>query len=266
MVGEEMMVTEGDPVHLLAVVGSRRRSYYVWARSGSIYHTIAGVVRGSRLVGAPWGSVIKTRIGRIYVLRPSLVDLMEGFYKRATQVIYPKDLGFIQLLAGLRRGMTVAEAGMGSGFLTTVLALAVCPGGRVYTMDVKRDNIGDAMRNLALAGVPEGCVEPIEGDIRVDKIPATVDAVFLDMPDPWAALGNVYNSLRPTGILVAFVPTFNQVDRLVASLDPDKWVLTYAGELIEREVEAVPGAVRPGVRMIGFTGFIVAARRVSGSQ
>lgn len=256
-------IGEGDLVHMAVVSGSKRRSYYVQARKGLVYHTIAGIVRGDRIVGSAWGSVIETRLGRIHLLKPTLAEVMEGFYRRATQVIYPKDLGLIQLLAGLRRGMRVIEAGTGSGFLTTVLAAAVCPGGKVYTLDLKRENLEEARRNLELAGIPEGCVELVEGDVRSHTLPQGLDAGFLDMPDPWAALDNLYNSLNPSAPLVVFVPTYNQVDKLLSRMDKEKWVVTYAGEILERRLEPTPGAVRPEVKMIGFTGFIILLRRLA---
>ncbi len=256
-------IREGDLVHMAAVSGSKRRSYYVQARRKLVYYTIAGIVRGDKLVGATWGSVIETRLGRIHLLKPTLAEVMEGFYRRATQVIYPKDLGFIQLLAGLRRGMRVVEAGTGSGFLTTILAIAVCPGGKVYTLDLKRENLEEARRNLELAGVSGGCVEFIEGDVRSHRLPQGLDAGFLDMPDPWAALDNLYSSLKPSAPLLVFVPTYNQVDKLLSRIDNWRWAVTYAGEILERRLEPVPGAVRPEVRMIGFTGFILLLRRLA---
>ncbi len=256
-------VGEGDLVHLVAVSGSRRRSYYIVARRGSLYHTIAGVVRGDSLIGLGWGSRIETRIGYIAVVKPTIIEVMEGFYRRATQVIYPKDLGYMQLLAGLRRGMHVLEAGTGSGFLTTILAVSVCPEGLVYTMDQRRESLDNAKRNLEAAGIGTSCVKMVKGDVRTDMLPQGLDAAFLDMPDPWNALENIHASLKPSAPLIVFLPTFNQVDRLIREAEAGgKWLVYYSGELLERRLEPVPGAVRPEVRMIGFTGFIVALRRL----
>ncbi|MCE4602222.1 MAG: protein methyltransferase, partial [Desulfurococcales archaeon] len=86
---------------------------------------------------------------------------------------------------------------------------------------------------------------------------------FLDMPDPWAALDNLYSSLKPSAPLLVFVPTYNQVDKLLSRIDNWRWAVTYAGEILERRLEPVPGAVRPEVRMIGFTGFILLLRRLA---
>jgi len=255
---------EGCPAVLVAEsVSGERRSYYVVLRRGQVYQTIAGVVRAQRVFEAGWGAVFEGRLGRVTVAPPTITELMEHFYERRTQVVYPKDSGFIALLAGLAPGHVVFEAGTGSGFLTTVLALHVCPGGRVVSVEARRENLEAARRNLELAGLA-GCVELRLGDARSGgtlKPGDAFDAVVLDMPDPWAALEALRPRLPPGAPAVAFVPTFNQVERLAEwSWRGAPYTLQAVYEVGAREVEAVPGAVRPSPRSTPFTGFIVLLR------
>ena len=257
-------VPEGSPVLLIVVAGERVRHYYVWARRGKLYSTIAGVVRGDEIVGAEWGSSIELAGGaRAYILKPTLSQLMEEFYERVTQVIYPKDLGYIVLRAGIARGSRVLEGGTGSGFLTTVLALTVCPEGKVYTYDVKEDNLRVAARNLRLAGLLSDCVEFRLGDVRRGVELTGLDAVFLDIPDPWEALGALRDSVKLGSPAVVFLPTMTQLDKLL-SLKPGGWIVESAHEIMLRDIEMVAGAVRPSPRMIGHTGYIIVLRRVTG--
>ncbi len=250
-------------MHLLAVQGpEKRRSYYIRLQENAVYSTIAGPVRAERIIEAGYGGSISLPAGRVYVLKPTLSELMEHFYQRETQVIYPKDSGLIALLAGLKPGMTVVEAGVGSGFLTTVLASHVCPTGMVLGYEVRRRNIEAARRNLELAGLSE-CVEVRHGDIREARLePNSVDAGFLDMPDPWEALDVLWPALKPSSPLVVFLPTYNQVEKLAARIRDDRWAVQTALETMMRYLELVPGAVRPSTRTIGFTGFILVLRRV----
>ena len=254
---------EGCPAVLIAEAATgERRSYYVVLRKGQVYQTIAGVVRAQKVMEGGWGAVFQGRLGRVTVAPPTVTELMEHYYERRTQVVYPKDSGLIALLAGLAPGHVVFEAGTGSGFLTTVLALHVCPPGRVVTVEARRDNLEAARRNLELAGLA-GCVELRHGDARTGealKPGDRFDAVVLDMPDPWAALETLHPHLSPGAPAVVFVPTYNQVEKLAAWTANVPYALQAVYEVTAREIEAVPGATRPSPRTLPFTGFIALLR------
>lgn len=242
--------------------GERRRQYYIRLARGRVYATIAGHVKSESIIGRMVGESIDLPLGRAYILAPTLTELMENFYERRTQVVYPKDSGFIALIAGLRPGMRVVEAGVGSGFLTTVAAVHVCPDGRVYGFDVRRDYLEAARANLEMAGLLD-CVNLELGDVRRGVGLKDLDAALLDLPDPWEALRGIAPSLKPGAPVAVFMPTYNQVEKLAAWVGGSRdYVLQGVYETLMREIEATPGAVRPSPRMVGFTGFIALVRRV----
>jgi len=255
---------EGCPAVVIAESNDgERRVYYVKVRRGQAVTTIAGIARISRLASEGWGSYVETRLGRIALVPPSTAQLMEGFYERRTQVIYPKDLGLIVLLAELRPGAKVLEAGTGSGFLTTAAALAVCPEGRVFSFDIRNENLESSRRNLEMAGLAD-CVELRLGDVRnpetVNDLPQ-LDSALLDLPDPWDALEAISRRLKPGSPLVAFLPTFNQVEKL--ALKAGKcWIVEDAIETMARRVDIRRGATRPSQWIAGFTGYIVVLRKL----
>ena len=67
---------------------------------------------------------------------------------RKTQIVYPKDLGYIAIRTGLKSGSNVLEIGTGSASLTTFFASLVGPSGHVFTYDVNEEFMEIARKNL----------------------------------------------------------------------------------------------------------------------
>ena len=249
-------------MRLLAVDDrGRRRVYSVRVRPGGVYSTIAGPVRGRDILEAGPGGVVRSLRGRVYVLAPTWLDMLEGWGERRTQVVYPKDAAYIGVRLGLRSGSTVLEAGLGSGFLTSVLLALVCPGGRLVGFELREEHLEAAVRNVGLAGFSE-CLDARLGDVAGAELGEEIlDAAVLDLPDPWRVLPAVRPWLKPGRPAAVFLPTSSQVDRLLASLG-EGWVVEGVEEILRREWEPSPGALRPSPRMIGHTGFMVFLRAV----
>ncbi len=75
------------------------------------FHTHVGVINHKDVVGKEYGSTIKTNKGKyIYLLEPTIHDyIMKS--QRSTQIVYPKDLGYIAARTGLQSGQKVVEIG-----------------------------------------------------------------------------------------------------------------------------------------------------------
>lgn len=255
------IIRDGDLVVVAIVRDVSTRTYYFRIRSGNVYSTIAGILRGSDVVGRVYGECLELVEGEACLLKPTLRELMENFYERITQVVYPKDAGVISFELGLKPGMRVLEGGTGSGFLTSELARIVCPNGRVYSYDVRRESLEVADRNLRLSGLRD-CVELKLGDVRMGVEERDLDAAVLDIPDPWEALEPLWVSVKPAAPLVAFIPTLNQIIKLVERLSKTKrWILLKIVEVNERDMDFSVEAVRPS-RASTFTGYIAVLRKV----
>ena len=80
-------------------------------------HTHRGIIKHNDCIGGVWGREMKTHLGYPFLLLdPSTADLIQDI-KRTTQIIFPKDVGYILLKLAIQPGVTVLEAGTGSGRL-----------------------------------------------------------------------------------------------------------------------------------------------------
>ncbi len=251
------IINEGD---WILVYLDEKRKFLVSVKKGEVFGSDKGILKLDEVIGLPYGSKVKLSTGYdAYILRPLFYDYFLR-YKRVTQVIYPKDLGFIIFISGVSSGSRVLEAGIGTGFLTTTLAHIVKPNGKVYAYDVREDILEVAKRNLKLSGLLK-YVELKHGDVRLKVNEKNLDAAFLDIPDPWNALDNIYSALKPSSPVIAFLPTINQVEKLVNAMKRHEGFIDInAIEIMIRDYIVKEGATRPRTTMIAHTGYIVYAR------
>ncbi|NPA96905.1 MAG: tRNA (adenine-N1)-methyltransferase [Crenarchaeota archaeon] len=247
----------------LLIYVDRRRKWIVRVERGKVFGSDRGTARHDDMIGREVGSSIELSAGfKAYLLRPLLIDYLERGFARRTQVLYPKDMGLILLLLGIGPGSRVLEAGIGSGFMTAVLANAVRPSGKVYAYEVREEFAEVALRNLRRVGL-DRFVEVKIRDVKQGVEERDLDAALLDMPDPWDALGAVHEALRPSAPIVFFLPTASQVDKLLYRLrEFGGFIDVRVFETLLREYRPVPGALRPETVMVGHTGYIVFARKV----
>jgi tRNA (adenine57-N1/adenine58-N1)-methyltransferase len=257
-------ISAGDYVYIIVESrDGRRREHFFKAEKDKIYSTIAGMIRGDDLIGRNWGEILELQAGRAYLLPPTRYEIMRFLLRRAGQVIYPKDLGYIMEISGLMPGMKVVEAGVGSGFLTITLALVVGREGKVIGYDVRREAIETTRSNLEVLGLLDR-VELRLGDIR-EGMEDEVDGAFLDMPDPWVALKAIHKNLKPGAPAIIFVPTYDQLRKIYKELvEQELYIIEEAVEILKRDVEIRREAIRPSTQMVGHTGFIVLLRKING--
>ena len=89
-----------------------------------------------------------------------------------------------------------------------------------------------------------------------------VDAIVLDLGDPCVVIPHAYDSLKFGGIITIFLPTYNQIEKVLIKLQEFDFDDLKAHELIRRDLQLKPHAIRPNTRMIGHTGFLIFARKV----
>ncbi len=249
---------EGDTVLFLT---EKKKKYMVKVARGKRIHTSEGYVDLTEVIGKRYGSRIKSNTGSSWIiLKPTVLDYVLH-YPRLTQIIYPKDLGYIVLMSGVRSGSRVVEAGTGSGVLTTILASYVAPEGKVYSYDVEEEYIENARRNLENLGLLE-YVELKHGNVEDGVKEREVDAFILDVPEPWKAVKSAYEALKDSGVFISISPTIEQVVETVETLRREGFEDVLTVEILLREMRVKKGMTRPVHLMHAHTCYITTARKI----
>ena len=249
---------EGD---LAQLVGLRHKFFIFMLKAGARFESHRGILMHDDLIGKPWGTQVFSHIGSpFYLLQPSLGDLLVDL-PRTTQILYPKDIGFIFVTMGIGPGRKVLEAGTGSGSMTTALAYAVGSDGQVISYEIKPDVQNLARKNLTRFGL-ESRVDFKLRDIVEGFDETDADSFFLDVPNPYDYTVQVRNSLKPGGFLCCLIPTFNQVEKTLIALRQTNFAFVEVCELLLRFFQAEPSRLRPTDRMVAHTGFLVFARKI----
>jgi tRNA (adenine57-N1/adenine58-N1)-methyltransferase len=260
-----MLVTHSSAIardgDLAQLVGLRHKHFILTLQAGAKFESHRGILQHDDLIGKPWGTQVFSHIGSpFFLLQPSLADLITEL-PRTTQILYPKDIGFILVTMGIGPGQTVVEAGTGSGSMTTALAYAVGPEGRVVSYEVKPDPQNLARKNLTRFGL-DSRVDFKLRDIGQGLDETEADSFFLDVPNPYDYMGQVRATLKPGGYLCCLIPTFNQIEKTLQALRQTKFAFVEVCELLLRYYKPEPARIRPTDRMVAHTGFLVFARRI----
>ncbi|MGH9153831.1 MAG: tRNA (adenine-N1)-methyltransferase, partial [Acidimicrobiales bacterium] len=237
------------------------RRYLVTLVEGGQFHTHAGWVAHDALIGREEGSVVRSTTGAWYrAVRPTLSDFVLKM-PRGAQVIYPKDLGPILMLADVFAGARILESGVGSGALSMALVRA---GAVVTGYELRPDFAARARANVASFLGADALDRFVvhERDVYEGIAEGGFDRMVLDLPEPWRVVKHAEAALRPGGILVAYTPSAIQVSQLRDALAASAFALAETSEVLVRTWHVEGQSVRPDHRMVGHTGFLTSARLV----
>ncbi|MCX6054446.1 MAG: tRNA (adenine-N1)-methyltransferase [Chloroflexi bacterium] len=255
---ENLCTKVGDLVQL---VGLSHKSFIFNLVEGAEFHTHRGVLKHDDLIGQPWGiQVFSHNESPFFLLQPSTPDILKNT-KRATQIMYPKEIGYILLNMGIIPGKKVIEAGTGSGSFTTALAYCVGENGRIYSYERNSETQRIAQRSLSKLILADR-VDFKQRDIYEGFDEIGVDAVFLDVANPYDYLAQVKKSLKPGGNFGSILPTTNQVMSLLVALRQNDFAFIDVCDISLRYYKPEPTRFRPTDRMISHTGYLIFARSV----
>jgi tRNA (adenine57-N1/adenine58-N1)-methyltransferase len=249
--------TAGEKALLL---DSKKRRYLIDLVDGGEFHSHNGFVAHHDVVGQREGVVVRSTKGSEYtVLRPTLEDFVVEM-PRGAQVIYPKDLAPICMLADIGPGVRVFETGIGSGALSMTMLRY---GADIVGYEIREDFANRAKKNvesfLGTAALDRYDVHIADSYEGIDPALGMFDRVVLDLPEPWTVVPKAEAVLHPGGLLVAYTPSITQAVQVREALK-GKWIDARTIEVLHRGWHIEGQAVRPDHRMVAHTAFLSVAR------
>ena len=186
----------------------------------------------------------------------SLSDIQKNLV-RGPQIISSKDIAWIIHNLDFKSGDTIIEAGGGSGALTMALAQAAYPEGKVITFEKSKKHYDIVKRNLQLSPFSDQ-VDLRNEELNEDSPRIECNSIVLDLPEPHKLVNWAKESLVLGGKLLCYIPTTNQVENLLSSLNG--WAEIEISEIMHRTWQSKSEALRPNTNILGHTGFILSAR------
>ncbi len=255
-----MKIVEGSYV---LVFYQQNKNWLTKIESGKKLHTHIGIIDFDKVIGLEYGSsIITPKEKKVHLLEPTMYDFVMKS-DRKTQIVYPKDLGYIAIRTGLRSGSNVLEIGTGSASLTTFFASLVEPSGHVFTYDVNEEFMEIARKNLKKSGMEKN-VSMFKQDImETGPEVSNIDIAVIDLGDPWNVLQTVHNCLKGSGCVAIICPTMNQLEKTSKRMGDIGFTDIESTELLIRNIEAREGKTRPSMRMIGHTTYLLFGRKIT---
>lgn len=244
----------------VVLIDSNYRKYMINTNEKVDRFKGVGVIDPKILIGKEYGKQMEIGNKQFWILPPSLLDKLHSL-KRKAQIILPRDAAQIMLHCSIESGHTVLEAGIGSGALTIALANAVAPNGKVISYDNREDFIEHATKNLVIANLDK-FVETKLKDVTKGIKEKDLDAIILDIPNPWDVVKHAYKALKPGGYLCTYSPLTSQVENTVKEIKKQKFIEVKTIENIQREMIVNEYGMRPSFDMLGHTGYLTFARKV----
>ncbi|XP_008939462.1 PREDICTED: tRNA (adenine(58)-N(1))-methyltransferase catalytic subunit TRMT61A isoform X1 [Merops nubicus] len=194
----------------------------VKVQHGTVTQTKYGVIRHSTdLIGKRYGSKVTcSKGGWVFILHPT-PELWTMNLPHRTQILYSTDISIITMMLELKPGSIVCESGTGSGSLSHALIRTVAPTGHLYTVEFHQQRAEKAREEFQEHGV-EHLVTVTNQDVCKNGFGVSniADAVFLDIPSPWEAIGHAKSALKAEGgRICSFSPCIEQVQRTCLAME-----------------------------------------------
>jgi tRNA (adenine57-N1/adenine58-N1)-methyltransferase len=252
----------GDRVQLTDAKG---KMHTITLQLNQEWHTHNGWLVHNEVVGLPEGSVVETTGGlKFLAFKPLLADYVLAMPRGAT-IVYPKDAAMILGLADIAPGVSVLEAGVGSGALSISLLRAVGSKGSVDSFEKREEFATIATKNVNqyFGESPSNWNLELVAVQDFNHV-KQYDRVVLDMLAPWECIDMASKVLVPGGVFIAYVATTTQLSQTAEAIKASAcFTEPESSETIVRGWHHEGLAVRPQHRMIAHTAFLIMARRLA---
>ena len=234
----------------------KRKIYYVEDLERD-FHTSEGIIPKTELKKKD-GSIIKTSQNKEFtIFSPSFIDFYKKI-KRKAQIILLKDIALIIAETGINNKSIVVDAGSGSGALSCFLANYVK---KICTYEIRDDFIDIVKENIKMLDLKNILIKKKDIYTGIDE--KNIDLITLDLPEPWKVIKHAEKALKIGGFIVSYSTSVPQTADFVNTIRKNnKFIFLKTSELIEREWKIEGRRIRPESEGIGFSGFIIFARRI----
>ncbi|MGC8664027.1 MAG: protein methyltransferase, partial [Thermoplasmata archaeon] len=141
-------------------------------------------------------------------------------------------IGTLILKSGIKANSTAVEIGIGSGFLTVSL-LYYLHNGKLISYDISKRNAENVLEIIRRFGMDKRWEFKIR-DLREGIDENNLDAIFLDVPEPWLNIEKTLSTLKIGGTFVAYLPNITQVRELLNNFEKFSFGNAEIIEIIER--------------------------------
>lgn len=245
---------------LIVLIDSNFKKFIIDTKGKTDKFKGVGVLDPGSLIGKEYGKQLEIGNKLFWILIPSLKDKLKSIHRRA-QIILPRDAAHILINCSIESGQHILEAGIGSGSLTIALANAVAPNGKIISYDIREDFIEHAMKNIKKVGLEKYVCTKLK-DITNEIEEKDLDAIILDIPNPWEAVENGWNALKVGGYLCSYSPLSSQVEQTVKKMKDQSFIEIKTYENIQREMVISNHGIRPSFDVLGHTGYLTFGRKI----
>lgn len=215
---------------LVVIVESFDRLTFAYVEEKGVYSNRNGNFHHKDFIGKPFGCKVRSTnnqgYGFCYLLKPT-PELWARSLNHRTQIVHELDQSQIIFQLNLRPNMTVVESGTGSGAMSHAILRTIAPHGQLHTYEFNKARAEAAREEFKSNGVGH-LVTTHHRDVCADKhgekggfdLPEnSVDAAFLDLPEPWVAVPHAAFCLKPNARIASYSPCVEQTQKTVAALE-----------------------------------------------
>ncbi|CAL8298220.1 unnamed protein product [Arctogadus glacialis] len=188
-------VQEGDVA--IVYLGHESMMAVKVQRNGQTQTRYGAIRHSSDLIGKRYGSKVTcSKGGWVLVLHPT-PELWTVNLPHRTQILYTTDIATITMMLELKPGAVVCESGTGSGSLSHAILRTIAPTGHLHTVEFHKQRALEVEQEFREHRVAH-LVSVRNQDVCLDGfgVAGVADAVFLDIPNPWEAVGHAHSAMK----------------------------------------------------------------------
>ena len=265
----ERMTPQTDTIQaaqLVVIFESFDNLNFCYVKPGEIFNNKNGHFHHDDFIGKPYGCKVRSRnnqgYGFCYLLKPT-PELWARSLNHRTQIVHELDASMIVFFLNLRPNMIVCESGTGSGALSHCILRTIAPRGHLHTYEFNKlrsetarqefvKNRVDHLVTVHHRDVCGGTNDMTEEGGGFNRPQGSVDAIILDLPQPWLAVPHAAFCSKPNARIASYSPCVEQSQRTVQALEKYGFHTITTKEfrlkeyhIAEEEYELVPKDKRP---------------------